>query len=164
MPRFLFNPGLPSTTDSKFIKQLRELQESESIDRIPLIPSTPEEMADMLKLCSYVRFKVPQQVRSQDRLQPRKGGLERRGLFASRQPCMAAATAMPAAEPVLPSCRLPGRTPPALLPEPFQHFPFKLVFPSGTACWNPCSSELFGAGCDVEWLLGTYGWQEAFRI
>ncbi|XP_051483964.1 monoacylglycerol lipase ABHD6 isoform X2 [Apus apus] len=54
--------GLPSTTDSKFIKQLRELQESKSIDRIPLIPSTPEEMADMLKLCSYVRFKVPQQI------------------------------------------------------------------------------------------------------
>ncbi|XP_027650107.2 monoacylglycerol lipase ABHD6 isoform X3 [Falco peregrinus] len=54
--------GLPSTTDSKFIKQLRELQESECIDRIPLIPSTPEEMADMLKLCSYVRFKVPQQI------------------------------------------------------------------------------------------------------
>uniref|UniRef100_A0A8D2NEC8 acylglycerol lipase n=1 Tax=Zonotrichia albicollis TaxID=44394 RepID=A0A8D2NEC8_ZONAL len=54
--------GLPSTTDSKFIKQLRELQESKRIDRIPLIPSTPEEMADMLKLCSYVRFKVPQQI------------------------------------------------------------------------------------------------------
>lgn len=61
---FSFPPGLPSTTDSKFIKQLRELQESKRIDRIPLIPSTPEEMADMLKLCSYVRFKVPQQVRS----------------------------------------------------------------------------------------------------
>lgn len=61
---FSFGPGLPSTNDSKFIKQLRELQESECIDRIPLIPSTPEEMADMLKLCSYVRFKVPQQVRS----------------------------------------------------------------------------------------------------
>ncbi|XP_030357542.1 monoacylglycerol lipase ABHD6 isoform X3 [Strigops habroptila] len=54
--------GLPSVTDSKFIKQLRELKESERIDRIPLIPSTPEEMADMLKLCSYVRFKVPQQI------------------------------------------------------------------------------------------------------
>ncbi|XP_025952040.1 monoacylglycerol lipase ABHD6 [Dromaius novaehollandiae] len=54
--------GLPSSNDTKFIKQLRELQESERIDRIPLIPSTPEEMADMLKLCSYVRFKVPQQI------------------------------------------------------------------------------------------------------
>lgn len=63
-PFFFFHPGLPSTTDSKFIKQLREMQESKRIDRIPLIPSTPEEMADMLKLCSYVRFKVPQQVRS----------------------------------------------------------------------------------------------------
>lgn len=60
---FSFHPGLPSATDSKFVKQLRELQESKRIDRIPLIPSTPEEMADMLKLCSYVRFKVPQQVR-----------------------------------------------------------------------------------------------------
>lgn len=64
VPPFSLDPGLPSTTDSKFIKQLRELQESENIDRIPLIPSTPEEMSDMLKLCSYVRFKVPQQVRS----------------------------------------------------------------------------------------------------
>ncbi|XP_024076674.1 monoacylglycerol lipase ABHD6 isoform X2 [Terrapene carolina triunguis] len=53
--------GLPYPTDNKFLKRLRELKESERIDRIPLIPSTPEEMADMLKLCSYVRFKVPQQ-------------------------------------------------------------------------------------------------------
>ncbi|KAH0630143.1 hypothetical protein JD844_012813 [Phrynosoma platyrhinos] len=54
--------GLPQATETKFIKQLQELKTSESIDRIPLIPSTPEEMADMLKLCSYVRFKVPQQI------------------------------------------------------------------------------------------------------
>lgn len=81
---FSFHPGLPSTTDSKFIKQLRELQESKRIDRIPLIPSTPEEMADMLKLCSYVRFKVPQQVRSQCWLwQLGKGGLEVVVRFAS---------------------------------------------------------------------------------
>ncbi|XP_025044357.1 monoacylglycerol lipase ABHD6 isoform X4 [Pelodiscus sinensis] len=54
--------GLPYPTDNKFLKQLRELKESERMDRVPLIPSTPEEMADMLKLCSYVRFKVPQQI------------------------------------------------------------------------------------------------------
>lgn len=62
-----FAPGLPSFTESKFVKMLQELKESERTDRIPLIPSTPEEMADMLKLCSYVRFKVPQQVRKQGR-------------------------------------------------------------------------------------------------
>ncbi|XP_062825910.1 monoacylglycerol lipase ABHD6 [Anolis carolinensis] len=54
--------GLPQTTESKFVKQLQELKASQNIDRIPLIPSTPEEMAEMLKLCSYVRFKVPQQI------------------------------------------------------------------------------------------------------
>lgn len=94
MPPSLFDPGLPSTTDSKFIKQLRELQDSEGIDKIPLIPSTPEEMADMLKLCSYVRFKVPQQVRSLGRLQQSEEGSlrqEERGRFASPQVCMAAA-------------------------------------------------------------------------
>lgn len=32
------------------------------MEKIPLIPSTPEEMGEMLQLCSYVRFKVPQQV------------------------------------------------------------------------------------------------------
>lgn len=84
MSPFSFDPGLPSTTDSKFIKQLRELQESKCIDRIPLIPSTPEEMADMLKLCSYVRFKVPQQVRSPGWLQQRgKGGWRAGDTFAS---------------------------------------------------------------------------------
>jgi len=64
---FFLSPGLPSFTDSKFVKMLRELKDSERTDRIPLIPSTPEEMADMLKLCSYVRFKVPQQVRNRER-------------------------------------------------------------------------------------------------
>ncbi|KAK7884900.1 hypothetical protein WMY93_028023 [Mugilogobius chulae] len=29
---------------------------------IPLIPTTPEEMEDMFKLCSHVRFKIPQQI------------------------------------------------------------------------------------------------------
>ncbi|KAM6470395.1 monoacylglycerol lipase ABHD6 isoform 1-T5 [Liasis olivaceus] len=54
--------GLPHFTENKFIKQLKELKEKKWIDQIPLIPSTPEEMADMLKLCSYVRFKVPHQI------------------------------------------------------------------------------------------------------
>ncbi|NXA56535.1 ABHD6 lipase, partial [Nothocercus julius] len=54
--------GLRNSTDTNFIKQLKESDHIDRIDRIPLIPSTPEEMADMLKLCSYVRFKVPQQI------------------------------------------------------------------------------------------------------
>uniref|UniRef100_A0A667XUW2 acylglycerol lipase n=1 Tax=Myripristis murdjan TaxID=586833 RepID=A0A667XUW2_9TELE len=29
---------------------------------IPLIPTTPEEMEDMLRLCSHVRFKIPYQI------------------------------------------------------------------------------------------------------
>lgn len=50
------------------MERLRELEKdrelSGSLDPqgIPLIPSTPEEMEDMLKLCSFVRFKIPQQV------------------------------------------------------------------------------------------------------
>ncbi|XP_060622133.1 monoacylglycerol lipase ABHD6-like [Anolis sagrei] len=54
--------GLPQMTESKFVKQLQEMKTSQNIERIPLIPSTPEEMGEMLKLCSYVRFKVPQQI------------------------------------------------------------------------------------------------------
>lgn len=54
--------GLKYPNESKFIKQLRELKEDENVHRVPLIPSTPEEMEDMLKLCSYVRFKIPQQI------------------------------------------------------------------------------------------------------
>ncbi|XP_063147796.1 monoacylglycerol lipase ABHD6 [Candoia aspera] len=54
--------GLPQSTEGKFVKQLKELKKNDWIDQIPLIPSTPEEMADMLKLCSYVRFKVPHQI------------------------------------------------------------------------------------------------------
>ncbi|MCI4387434.1 hypothetical protein PGIGA_G00073920 [Pangasianodon gigas] len=40
---------------------MQELALSEYTLGISLIPSTPQEMEDMLKLCSHVRFKVPQQ-------------------------------------------------------------------------------------------------------
>lgn len=112
-----FNVGLPSTTDSKFIKQLRELQESQLIDRIPLIPSTPEEMADMLKLCSYVRFKVPQQVRSPGWLQQLgKGGLRGGEGFASPGACTMGGEVVPGVQPALPFPCHPGGTPRAPLP------------------------------------------------
>nr|XP_048277341.1 monoacylglycerol lipase ABHD6 isoform X2 [Myodes glareolus]XP_048277342.1 monoacylglycerol lipase ABHD6 isoform X2 [Myodes glareolus] len=54
--------GLQYSTDNKFVQRLKELQDSAAIHKIPLIPSTPEEMSEMLQLCSYVRFKVPQQI------------------------------------------------------------------------------------------------------
>ena len=50
------------------MERLRELEKDQELSGsldpqgIPLIPSTPEEMDDMLKLCSFVRFKIPQQV------------------------------------------------------------------------------------------------------
>lgn len=60
---FGLNPtGLQYSTDNQFIQRLKELQDSATMEKIPLIPSTPEEMSEMLQLCSYVRFKVPQQV------------------------------------------------------------------------------------------------------
>lgn len=55
-------PGLQYSTDNSFIRRLKELQDSATFEKNPLIPSTPEEMGEMLQLCSYVRFKVPQQV------------------------------------------------------------------------------------------------------
>ncbi|XP_008517832.2 monoacylglycerol lipase ABHD6 isoform X1 [Equus przewalskii] len=54
--------GLQCSSDNQFIQRLRELQKSAAMEKIPLIPSTPEEMSEMLQLCSYVRFKVPQQL------------------------------------------------------------------------------------------------------
>ncbi|XP_068940352.1 monoacylglycerol lipase ABHD6 [Petaurus breviceps papuanus] len=54
--------GLHITTENAFVQQLKVLQEMSAMEKIPLIPSTPEEMANMLKLCSYVRFKVPHQI------------------------------------------------------------------------------------------------------
>uniref|UniRef100_A0A4W5KXZ3 Abhydrolase domain containing 6, acylglycerol lipase n=1 Tax=Hucho hucho TaxID=62062 RepID=A0A4W5KXZ3_9TELE len=58
--------GLPN--ESLFVERLRELEKDQELSgsldpqAIPLIPSTPEEMEDMLKLCSFVRFKIPQQI------------------------------------------------------------------------------------------------------
>ncbi|GAB1298617.1 Monoacylglycerol lipase ABHD6 [Apodemus speciosus] len=54
--------GLQYSTDNRFVQRLKELENSAAIQKIPLIPSTPEEMSEMLQLCSYVRFKVPQQI------------------------------------------------------------------------------------------------------
>ncbi|KAG8431353.1 hypothetical protein GDO86_018997, partial [Hymenochirus boettgeri] len=54
--------GLKYPNDSKFLKHLKEMKESDNDPKIPLIPSTAEEMEEMLRLCSFVRFKIPQQV------------------------------------------------------------------------------------------------------
>ncbi|XP_056111317.1 monoacylglycerol lipase ABHD6 [Rhinichthys klamathensis goyatoka] len=54
--------GLQYPTESKFVQRLRELEKSQDSDGIPLIPSTPEEMEEMLRLCSFVRFKIPKQI------------------------------------------------------------------------------------------------------
>ncbi|KAM4721472.1 monoacylglycerol lipase ABHD6 [Rhinophrynus dorsalis] len=54
--------GLNYPTDSKFLKHLKVLKESGNDQKIPLIPSNAGEMEEMLRLCSYVRFKIPQQV------------------------------------------------------------------------------------------------------
>ena len=57
------NPtGLKYSSDNQFTQELKEMQDLASAEKIPLIPTTPEEMSDLLQLCSYVRFKVPQQV------------------------------------------------------------------------------------------------------
>ncbi|NP_001120619.1 monoacylglycerol lipase ABHD6 [Xenopus tropicalis] len=55
--------GLDYPNDSTFLKHLKGLEKSSPDDqRIPLIPSTATEMQEMLRLCSFVRFKIPQQV------------------------------------------------------------------------------------------------------
>ncbi|XP_017305513.1 monoacylglycerol lipase ABHD6 [Ictalurus punctatus] len=54
--------GLKCPKESEFVRRLRDLENSTDVPRIPLIPSTPEEMEDMLKLCSFVRFKIPHQI------------------------------------------------------------------------------------------------------
>ena len=57
------NPtGLKYSSDNQFTQELKEMQDLASAEKIPLIPTTPEEMSELLQLCSYVRFKVPQQV------------------------------------------------------------------------------------------------------
>ncbi|RXN02688.1 BTB POZ domain-containing KCTD6 [Labeo rohita] len=54
--------GLKNQNESKFDSQMCEVEHSQYTLNIPLIPSTPEEMEEMLKLCSHVRFRVPQQI------------------------------------------------------------------------------------------------------
>uniref|UniRef100_A0A672MRL6 Abhydrolase domain containing 6b n=1 Tax=Sinocyclocheilus grahami TaxID=75366 RepID=A0A672MRL6_SINGR len=54
--------GLRNQNESKFDSQMHEVEHSQYTLNIPLIPSTPEEMEEMLKLCSHVRFRVPQQI------------------------------------------------------------------------------------------------------
>lgn len=54
--------GIPQPPENNFSEQVKQLRKNGCFDKIPLVPSTPEEMEDMLKLCSYVRFKVPHQV------------------------------------------------------------------------------------------------------
>ncbi|XP_007908836.1 monoacylglycerol lipase abhd6-A [Callorhinchus milii] len=54
--------GLQYPNESKFVKELKSLEQTRDVSKVPLIPSTPEEMEEMLKLCSYVRFKVPHQI------------------------------------------------------------------------------------------------------
>lgn len=54
--------GLKYSSKTNFDNHMHELELSENMLGISLIPATPQEMEDMLKLCSHVRFKVPQQV------------------------------------------------------------------------------------------------------
>uniref|UniRef100_A0A4W5QFR8 Abhydrolase domain containing 6, acylglycerol lipase b n=1 Tax=Hucho hucho TaxID=62062 RepID=A0A4W5QFR8_9TELE len=54
--------GIRYPCETKFDNHLQDLEHSHYTLSIPLIPSTPEEMEDMLRLCSHVRFKIPQQV------------------------------------------------------------------------------------------------------
>ncbi|XP_051962285.1 monoacylglycerol lipase ABHD6-like isoform X2 [Xyrauchen texanus] len=54
--------GLKNQHKSKFDCQMDDVEHSHYRMNIPLIPSTPEEMEEMLKLCSHVRFRVPQQI------------------------------------------------------------------------------------------------------
>ncbi|CAL8367780.1 unnamed protein product [Lota lota] len=54
--------GIKHLSETKFDNHLQDLQYNQYTLNIPLIPTTPEEMEDMLKLCSHVRFKIPQQI------------------------------------------------------------------------------------------------------
>lgn len=56
--------GIRHPCETKFDNHLQDLEHSNYTLNIPLIPTTPEEMEDMFRLCSHVRFKIPQQVRS----------------------------------------------------------------------------------------------------
>ncbi|KAI5095771.1 monoacylglycerol lipase ABHD6, partial [Silurus meridionalis] len=54
--------GLKYPSKSKFDNHMHELELSKYTLGITFIPSTPQEMEEMLRLCSHVRFKVPQQI------------------------------------------------------------------------------------------------------
>ncbi|XP_030589400.1 monoacylglycerol lipase ABHD6b isoform X2 [Archocentrus centrarchus] len=54
--------GIRHPCETKFDNHLQDLEHSNYTLNIPLIPTTPEEMEDMFKLCSHVRFKIPQQI------------------------------------------------------------------------------------------------------
>lgn len=55
--------GIRHPCETKFDNHLQDLEHSNYTLNIPLIPTTPEEMEDMFRLCSHVRFKIPHQVR-----------------------------------------------------------------------------------------------------
>ncbi|XP_015250217.1 PREDICTED: monoacylglycerol lipase ABHD6-like [Cyprinodon variegatus] len=54
--------GVRHQSETKFDNHLQDLEHSNFTLNIPLIPTTPEEMEDMFRLCSHVRFKIPQQI------------------------------------------------------------------------------------------------------
>ena len=54
--------GIRYPSETKFDNHLQDLEHSQYSLGNPLIPSTTEDMEDMLRLCSHVRFKIPQQV------------------------------------------------------------------------------------------------------
>ncbi|XP_068184967.1 monoacylglycerol lipase ABHD6b isoform X1 [Antennarius striatus] len=54
--------GIKHPHETKFDNHLQDLEQSNYTLTIPLIPTTPEEMEDMFRLCSHVRFKIPQQI------------------------------------------------------------------------------------------------------
>ncbi|XP_061074945.1 monoacylglycerol lipase ABHD6 [Conger conger] len=54
--------GLKQPHESRFVKHLRALEKAQNIQNIPLIPSTSEEMDQMIKLVSHIRYKIPQQI------------------------------------------------------------------------------------------------------
>lgn len=59
----MYPAGIRHPCETKFDNHLQDLEHSNYTLNIPLIPTTPEEMEDMFRLCSHVRFKIPQQVR-----------------------------------------------------------------------------------------------------
>uniref|UniRef100_A0A672HW68 Abhydrolase domain containing 6b n=1 Tax=Salarias fasciatus TaxID=181472 RepID=A0A672HW68_SALFA len=48
--------------DGQSCCQFSDLEHSNYTLSIPLIPTTPEEMEDMFRLCSHVRYKIPYQI------------------------------------------------------------------------------------------------------